>query len=312
MTTMPTPGPTTEDPSLDLLVQAGEEIENARGLLTGLLQNMRDRLSGDLGLQYRYRLGARDQPGKQSSEALFKNWVGNVWHPAVGGPPPPLDPLRSQGDRYFVVSYVSEPQPEALEALKLVDATADKFDNLKSMNKDDINAIATLPRALGATNQALNAASIAANESRNAITALKNSLNNGPWESAGRELYRSLLDDQHVHYGLLHTSLHNAQQGNVALAQLALDLMKSFVSVFQANVELTKKIGDGVFAVVTCRDMLAIIQKLFDEAATMVIKHAQDVKDKLTALGNNAEWKTNINGAKSSVVTEWPQPKMSR
>ncbi|MFX4272017.1 hypothetical protein ACQBAR_15695 [Propionibacteriaceae bacterium Y1685] len=80
----------TESHSDDALIAMSETIEEARGLVSRLFDDMKNQFVGPLGLQHRYTIGTRNGP-EMSGEQLFKNTRNAIWTPVAGGPLPPFD-----------------------------------------------------------------------------------------------------------------------------------------------------------------------------------------------------------------------------
>ncbi|MFX4272016.1 hypothetical protein ACQBAR_15700 [Propionibacteriaceae bacterium Y1685] len=178
------------------------------------------------------------------------------------------------------------------------------------MNDQDIIALASLPKAAGKTNEALNAANETVNRCLNSVTRLENNVGTSAWESGGRHVYKEQLGRQLDSYSRLRDAIIATKAANVALAQIAGDLMGSFVGVFKTDVEQLKAVGGAAFTVASARDWVAIAQKLFEMATEASIKHAEDFQKKLNEAGNSSFKQDLIDNARAARITDWAQPSL--
>lgn len=286
----------------EALIELGKELESARTELLGFYDDLGADYESDAAKQFYCDLEDADDGDLLATHyGPFRNTREDIWQPTVGG-------LHYYDDRLRVRAFTEEVQPEVLQAAELLDGTRDATETLATMTGEDLEALASIPTALGQANEILAQASGFMEDAANDIGEIRNALNSSSWHGSGRDAYFNSLTPQEDAFTECQTNTEAVIDANTALGKITADLMNSFLSVRKEQLEQVKATGSAIFTLVNPGSWLDIAQEIFDQATEIEKKHIEEFQEKIEELANSAENYDVIEGAERTVGMTWPAP----
>lgn len=286
----------------EALLELGEELQSARTELLGFYDDLGADYESDAAKQFYCDYeDADDGDLLATHHGPFTNTREDIWQPIVGG-------LHYYDDRLRVRAFTEEVQPAVLEAAGLLSGTRDATETLATMTGDDLEALASIPTALGASNDILAQASTFMEDAANSIGEIRNNLNGASWQGGGRDAYFNSLAPQETAFSDCQTNTESTIEANTALAQITADLMNSFLSVRKKQLEQIKVAGDVIFTLIDPSSWKSVAKDIFDAATDIQQNHIEEFQEKIEELANSAESYRIIEETERTVGMTWPAP----
>lgn len=286
----------------EALLELGEELQSARTELLGFYDDLGADYESDAAKQFYCDLEDADSGDMLATNfGPFRNTREDIWQPVVGG-------LHYNDDRLRVAAFVESVQPEVVEAAGMLDGTRDATETLATMTGDDLEALASIPTALGAANEILAEASTFMEGAANSVGQIRNQLNGSSWHGAGRDAYFNSLTPQEDAFTECQTGTESIIEANTALGQITAELMNSFLSVRKEQLEQVKTAGEVIFTLVNPGSWTDVAKDIFEKANEIQQNHVEEFQEKIEELANSAESYRIIEEADRTVSMTWPAP----